>query len=267
MAPTATDRRRTTRPALTPPATKPSRRWPLIAATVGVLLAAIASAGFVAFLAGGAHKAAAHQETLDLSASLAPSVSPRPSLARRSHSARRLSQAESRLAGGDTQAVAALSRMSLDSLPRRRGIAALVAALRREAGAMHGLATTAGHGDRSAYTRSLAQIPAVQTSLRGAFQSARALGFSVPALRVLSTHALALPAPVRHASHCAARSVATTTVGTASSPTPAATTPKTPVTPTVAPTYESSAPPVSHGNPTHDSSPQYGPTVVSPPAR
>ncbi len=87
VAPTATDRRPTT-----PPRFNPTRdqTFSAMAADRGHgwrrcsrPSRALASWRF----SGGAHKAAAHQETLDLSASLAPSVSPRPS-PRDAHTAR-----------------------------------------------------------------------------------------------------------------------------------------------------------------------------------
>jgi serine/threonine protein kinase len=263
-APTAADRRRTTLPSSTPPAVTPSRRWPLTVAVASALVA-IATVGSATLLRGGSQTVAAHREPLDLTAGLAPAVHPRLSLAqRRSHSMHSLSQGEARLATGDSQAAASLSKLSPDSLSRRRSIATLIASLRQESGAMHTLADASEHSDRSTYARSLARIPAVQTSLLGALQSTKTLGFSTPALRALSTHALALPAPLRHTTHHAARSTPATTVSRAAPATSSAA----PVSPTAPPpTYAPPTPPVSHTTPSHsESSHQYGPTVVSPPA-
>jgi serine/threonine protein kinase len=259
--PTAADRRRAACLAPAPQATTPSRHWPLPTAIAGGLLVAVAAVGSIVLSGGGSKRTAVHREALDLTASLTPAISPRLSLAgRRSHSMRSLSEAEARLAAGDAQAVAALSRPPLGSLSRQRSIAILVASLRQEASAMHTLATAAGRGDRSAYTRSLAPIPAVQTGLTESLQGARALGFSAPALRAISTHTLALPAPPRRTPHHTARSTPASTPSAVSSTAPTTAPTATP------PIHESAAPPAvsrpAHSHPSR----QYGPTVVSPPA-
>ncbi len=255
--PTATDRRRAGSLIPAPALAKPSRRWPLATAIAGSLLIAIAVAGS-ALYGGSSRRTAVHREALDLSASLAPAVTARLRLAeRRSRSVRSLSEAETRLAAGDAQAVALLSRLPKGSQPRQGAIATLIASLRQESDAVHTLATAAEHGDRAAYSDSLAKIPAAQTSLVGALQGAKALGFSAPALRALATHTLALPAPPRRAPRHTARSTPASTASAVSSAAPAV--------PTAPPQIQSAPPPTVSQSAPPRPSPRYGPTVVSPP--
>jgi serine/threonine protein kinase len=259
-SPTAADRRRRPRIASTVAAAAPVRRWQLVAVLLVGLTIVIVAIVLIA-LSGAAKKTVLRPEPLNLTSSLAAAVEPRTRiLENRAHDRRALATAELRLAAGDTKAASNLAGLSIESPPRRLAIAGLVGSLQQEAQTMRTLASSARSNSRSAYSRALDRLPALQAGLGGALHTASTNGFSAPTLPEIKSHTLALPAPRKHprkASASSALASKTTPTVTSSAPTP--TTPE--------PVHESSAaPPAKNtGSSNGSSSPRYGPTVVSPP--
>ncbi len=245
--------------------TRPRSRMPLLVGATACLLAAAAVAVLLT-LAGGAKTAAAHHTVRDLNASLAPALSAQTALPRRPQSARSLSATERRLAEGDIQAAALLSKLRLDAGADVRRVATLISSLRGEASDLDALAAAAESGHRSAYTRSLRELRVVQSSVAGALRGVTSAGLKAPSLPGISPDSLALPAPRRRAARRAVHHASTggTVTGAPAYTAPVTSAPSVAATPQVEYSAPAVATPPPAQRPSH-TSPQYGHTVVAPP--
>ena len=215
---TATDRRRLADPA--PVASSaPDRSRRLVAAASAGLLATAAAVCFVVLSTDNGRRRAAHPETLNLTASLAPLSPSRLQIADlRTRSPRSLSGVELELASADTRSATLLAGLPPVNAKRRPDITRLIASLEKEGATMSALAGAAQHGRGSKYTRRLAQIPTVESALARTLESLRTLGFSVPALHAIDARSLAPPPKPKPARHHSTRPSAAPPSSTSSNP-------------------------------------------------